>query len=267
MKTGTYAATCRREKGVGEYATSWTVSLFRRLGYCRAILQSDGESSNAAPKTASLLAAPRVELGLRKSPVGQHAATGVAESALREVKRQTRTLKFALGALVRKIVESHPILRCLPPVASDAISFFRFGRDSLEAAMRRCGREWNKLVAEFGEPAHCRPAVSKTIACGMQPWLYFGRYLGHHASTSIILIMTTEGVVEAAVLGRNEKSRWNVEIWNALRGLPCDATETETEATQTVQVELPQIIHLLLTPRRHCTLDEIWCDGRLLCVF
>ena len=37
-KIGTHAATCLREKGVSEYASSWLVSLLRRFGYRRAIL-------------------------------------------------------------------------------------------------------------------------------------------------------------------------------------------------------------------------------------
>ena len=97
-KTGTYAATCLRDKGVSENATSWLVSLLRRLGYIREILQSDGEPSIVALKTATLLASPFVEQVLRESPIGEHVTNGVAESAMREVNRQTRTLKFALEA-------------------------------------------------------------------------------------------------------------------------------------------------------------------------
>ena len=37
VKTGTYAATCLREKGVSDYATSWLVSFLRRL----VVSQSD----------------------------------------------------------------------------------------------------------------------------------------------------------------------------------------------------------------------------------
>ena len=92
VKTGTCAATCLREKGVSEYATSWLVSLLRRLGCHRAILRSDGEPSIVALKTTTLLASPSVELVLRESPVGEHATNGVAESAMREVKRPTRTV-------------------------------------------------------------------------------------------------------------------------------------------------------------------------------
>ena len=76
------------------------MSLLRRLGYRRAILHSDGEPSIVALNTATLLAAPYVKLVLRESPVGEHATNGVAESAMREVKRQTRMLTFALKAHV-----------------------------------------------------------------------------------------------------------------------------------------------------------------------
>ena len=68
----------------------------------------------AALKTATLLISPFVELVLREYPLGQHATNGVAESAMREVKRQTRTLKFAIEAHVEKIVESNSILKWVP---------------------------------------------------------------------------------------------------------------------------------------------------------
>ena len=55
------------------------VSLLRRLGYRRAILQSDGVPSIVALKIATLLAAPFVELVLRESTVGERASMGVAE--------------------------------------------------------------------------------------------------------------------------------------------------------------------------------------------
>ena len=147
VKTGAYAATCLREKGFSQYPTSWMVSLLRRLEHCRAILQSDAEPSVGALKTA----------------------TSLVESAMREVNKQTRALKFALEAHVGKIVESHSILSWMPMMASDAISFFRIGRDSLTAEVRRSGRAWKKLVAEFEESVYYRPAVARTVASGMQP--------------------------------------------------------------------------------------------------
>ena len=257
---------------MSEYATSWLVSLLRRLGYRRVILQSDGEPSIVALKTATLLASPFVDLVLRDRPVGEHATNGVAESAMREVKRQTRTLKFALEAHVGKIVEPHSILRWIPTMASDAISFFRFGRDGLTAEMQSSGRAWKKLVAEVRESVSYRPAVARAVAGGMQPKLYVGRYLGHHARNGIILIMTTDAVVKNAWRRRmNEENRWNVDSWNALRGLPWDVTERGAEAAEAVQAPRPQIIHLPLAPRRRFVhegrLEKVWCVDRLLGMF
>ena len=166
-KTGKYAATCLQEKRVSGYATSWLVSLLRRLGYRRAILQSDGEPSIVARKTATLLASSFVELVLRESPVGEHATKGVAESAMREVNRQTRTVKFAIEAHVGKIVESQFILKWIPTMAADAISSSRIGRVGLTAEMRRCGRAWKKLVAEFEESVFYRRAVARAFVSGM----------------------------------------------------------------------------------------------------
>ena len=56
-------------------------------------------------------------------------------------------------------------------MAADAISFFKFGRDGLTPEMRRCGRAWKKLVAEFGDSVYYRPAVARAVASGMQPKL------------------------------------------------------------------------------------------------
>ena len=63
-------------------------------------------------------------------------------------------------------------------MASDAISFFRIGRDGLTAEMRRSGRAWKKLVAEFGESVYYRPVVARAVASGMQPKLLLDGMLG-----------------------------------------------------------------------------------------
>ena len=81
-------------------------------------------------------------------------------------------------------------------MASDAINFFKIGRDGFTAEMRRSGRAWKKLVAEFGESVYCRPAVARALPVECNPNLYVDRYLGHHERTGSILIMTTDGVVK-----------------------------------------------------------------------
>ena len=71
--------------------------------------------------------------------------------------------------------------------------------------------------------------------------------------------MTTEGVVKAAGFrSMNEENRWNVDSWNALRGLPWDVTERGAEATEAIQAPRPQIIHLFVAPpRRYVTRADL----------
>ena len=80
-------------------------------------------------------------------------------------------MKCALEAHVGKIVESLPILRWTPKMAPDAINFSGIGRDGLTAQMRRSGRAWKKLDAEFGESVNCRPAVERAVVLvGILGW-------------------------------------------------------------------------------------------------
>ena len=106
-----------------------------------------------------------------------------------------------------------------------------------------------KPFAEFRESVYYRTVVARAAASGMQPKLYVGRYLGHHARTGSILIMTTEGVVKVAGFRRmNEEDRWNVEM----SSLGCNRNGREAEAAEAIQAPRPQVIHLPLTPRRRC---------------
>ena len=252
-RTGTYSASALDAKGPTDYAVKWLCGLLRRLGYRRLILQSDGEPSVCALKNAVVLSMREVEIVLRESPAGEHQANGVAECAVREVKRQVRTLRYALEECLGPVPEEHPMLRWLPMAASDAISFYRIGKDGLTAEVRRTGRPWKKLVAEFGEHVYYRPAAAQQQRSGMQAKLYLGRYLGHHARTGSILIMTANGVVTAAGFRRMPAvDRWKTEGLNSLRGLPWDVSKGAPEAADAEQVERPppRAIMLPLAPRR-----------------
>ena len=99
------------------------------------------------------------------------------------------------------------ILEWVPTLASGAISLYRIDRDGLSAEMRRSGRACKVWRICLLLPS------GRAEASGTQPTLHVGLYIGHHARTSSILIMTTDGVVKAAGFRMmNEVSRWNVEI-------------------------------------------------------
>ena len=66
-----------------------------------------------------------------------------------------------------------------------------------------------------------------------------------------ILIMITDGVVTAAGFRRmSEESRWNVEDWNDLCGVPWDVTERGADIAEAIQSPHPQIVDLPLAARR-----------------
>ena len=191
VKTGTHAATCLHEARCVSMPCHGMVFLLRRQEYRRAILPSDGEPSIVSLNTSTLWAVPFVEFVCRGSPFGEHATNGVVESSMRPVRRQTRTLKFAPEDYVGTIFESRPHPWRVSRRATDAISFLRRSGNYLEES--RC----RVRIAEFGESVFYT-AVAWAVASGTEPQFYGGRYLGHHARTTSILIMTTDGEVEAA---------------------------------------------------------------------
>ena len=68
VKTGTYAATGMQENGVSECATSWLVSLLRRLGDRRARLPSDGAPSIVALNNCNFAGSPVCRYGFARKP-------------------------------------------------------------------------------------------------------------------------------------------------------------------------------------------------------
>ena len=48
----------------------------------------------------------------------------------------------------------------------------------------------------------------------------------------------------------NVANRWNVDSWSPLGGLPWDVTERGADAAEAIQARRPQVVHLLLAPRR-----------------
>ena len=127
-------------------------------------------------------------------------------------------------------------------MASDANSFFRIGRDGVTAKMRRCGRAWKELGAEFGESV--LPTAARAIAGIMQP-----EALCWSVCTGSTLITTTDGVVKAA---RTLKANGMLTVGCALRRLLWDVSGSGANAAEAMQTSRPQVVHVPLAPRRRC---------------
>ena len=79
-------------KGPTAYSISFLVGFIKDLGFRRIILKCDNESSTKALQDAVIPACTGVEVIPQGPPEGDHMANGRVEMAVKEVKRQCRTL-------------------------------------------------------------------------------------------------------------------------------------------------------------------------------
>ena len=78
--------------------------------------------------------------------------TGRLEMAVREVKRQCRTLRISAEQDTSvRIADDSPLLSWLPRFAAQVMNKMRIGRKGKTSEMMRTGRRWRKPVAQFGE--------------------------------------------------------------------------------------------------------------------
>ena len=93
-----------------------------------------------------------VEVLPQAPPEGHHMANGRVEMAVREVKRQCRTLRISAeqNKSVR-IADDSPLLSWLPRLVAHVMNKMRIGKDGKTSEMRRTGRRRRKPVAQFAE--------------------------------------------------------------------------------------------------------------------
>ena len=84
-------------------------------------------------------------------PEGDHMANGRVEMAVREVKRQCRTLRISAEQNTSvRIADDSPLLSWLPRFAAQVMNKMRIGKDEKTSEMRRTGRRWRKPERKFG---------------------------------------------------------------------------------------------------------------------
>eukprot|EP00959_Pyramimonas_sp_CCMP1952_P264613 5532666-Pyramimonas_sp.AAC.1 len=129
-RTKGYAATAVPQKGVHPYPVKFFAGYLKELGWKRYVGRSDGERSLVALKQAVADQMQAVETVMQESPVGDHAANGEAENAVKEVKRivraQKETFEERIGA---RLPLHHPIWTWLPRHAAACLSRYRIGED------------------------------------------------------------------------------------------------------------------------------------------
>ena len=151
-----------RRKDPAACSISFLVGFIKDVCFCRLILKCDNEPSTIALQDAVIHACVGVEVIPQGPPEGDHSANGRVEMAVREVKRQCRTLRISAEQNTSvRIADDSPLLSWLPRFAAQVMNKMRIGKDGKTSEMRRTGRGWRKPMAQFGEKVWFRKIVRK----------------------------------------------------------------------------------------------------------
>eukprot|EP00435_Cladocopium_sp_Y103_P058604 s680_g20.t1 len=128
--------TQRVQHGATPYAVKFAAAFLKNVGYQKVVLKSDGEHSIVALKEAAAREAA-IESMPEESPVGDHQANGLAENAIREVKRQIRVLRSAFEESIGRVLsDEYPVLAWLPRQAADLLCRYKEGTDGRTSEVR-----------------------------------------------------------------------------------------------------------------------------------
>ena len=88
--------------------------------------------------------------------MGDHAANGEAEKAVKGVKRQIPVLKNSSGDSCnnKHVPADHPLLTWLPRHGVKCLTKYRIGEDGKAAKQRRTGKQGLKPALDASEPIH-----------------------------------------------------------------------------------------------------------------
>ena len=230
-KTSSYAATFVESKGATEYSTRFMTGFIRGLGWKRVSFKSDNEPALLALKKRVVESSQDIEMVPLESPVGDHAANGDAEEAVKKIKQQIRKMKGSLEDFFGEYLDpSHSLIAWLPRHAADLITKYKIGHDGKTADQRRTGKKWKMPLLQFGERAHFRLLKAEARKSGFGQKLLQGRFVGFHSRSGCLLMMTEKGVVRGQGFNRMTfTDRWDPSDLPKLRGLPWNLAEGRTK--------------------------------------
>ena len=210
----------------------------------------DKEPSTKALQDAVIHACVGVEVLPQGPPKGDHMANGRVEMAVREVKRQCRTLRISAEQNTSvRIADDSPLLSWLPRFAAQVMNKMRIGRDGKTTEMRRTGRRWRKPMAQFGEKVWFRKIGEDSISsCASRTTQ--GIFVGHHDRTGAVLCISKNGVVRGkSWTGQTLSDAWESTNWEGLCGTPWQMVAPGLKLTKKVTADkegagppLPRIV-------------------------
>ena len=96
---------------------------------------------------------------------GDHLVNGRVEMAVREVKRQCRTLQIpAEHDTSVRIADDRPLSNSLPRLAAQVMNTNEDWQRPKTSEMRRTGRRWRKSTAQFGGKVWFRKKLEKMVS-------------------------------------------------------------------------------------------------------
>ena len=128
-------------------------------------------------------------------PEGDHKAIGRVQIAVRELKRQCRSLRISdeQNTSVRNADDS-PLFSWLPRFATQGKNNVRVGKDGKTSEMRRTGRRRRKPMAQFGEKVWFRRMGGDGVSSFASRMIQ-GIFVGHHDRTGAVYALPRNGVV------------------------------------------------------------------------
>ena len=205
------AATVVDRKGPSDCASSFLAAFFKSLGFKRILVRSDTGRSllGLIERVTSNLTG--VELVLMTSPEDDHAANGLAEVGVREIKAQTRILRSQLEQrLSNRIDEKDLLMSWIPRHAANCVSRYRLMDDGRTPDQRRCGKIGKRPVVEFGESGQFRPVGENNTMPGGDQRMLRGVNVGHHERSGAAIFLTPDGVKRGRRIARMlEHERWD----------------------------------------------------------
>ena len=210
----------------------------------------DNAPSTKALQDAVIHACVGVEVIPQGPPEGDHMANGRLEMAVREVKRQCRTLRISAEQNTSvRVADYSPLLSWLPRFAAQVMSKMRIGKDGKTSEMLRTGRRWRKPMAQFGENVWFRK-IGEKGASSFASRMTQGIFVGDHDRTGADLCITKNGVVRGKRWTRQTLSdAWESTNSEGLCGTPWEMVAPELKLTKKVTTDkegagppLPRIV-------------------------
>ena len=167
-----------------------------------------------------------VEVIEQASPEGEHAANGLAEVGVREVKAQTRVLKSHMEERLKRPLDwNEPLATWLVRHSANCVSRYRIQADGKTPDQWRTGKRWRRQAVVFGkrERAAFLPVAARREGrvAGDAERKKDGIFVGHHERTGASLFLSERGWVRGTrVQRKTADQQWDNEIVRKCRGVP-----------------------------------------------